>query len=190
MATISRLRIRKMAQGRRLRNHKWRCDIKKSIPCSLGVMGYPSGFAHEFQRGNDQLDAARLPVDGNDLAGHNKGALLGGLVRNPPGIGINAVHGYDALHQSRTVPQHEKQQMLRAALIVQAALEYNLLPLVRSQFLNGYMPEPGIGVGHQRKCLGGEPTAPVNDDTASIASWGVIARPGHWNAVTRNYQTR
>ena len=156
----------------------------------LGRNGIPLGFAHEFQRGNDQFDAARLPLVGNDLAGHNKGALLGGLVRNPPSIGINAVHGYDALHQSRTVPQHEKQQMLRAALVVQPALKYNLLPLVRSQFLNGYMPEPGVGVGHQRKCLGSGPAALVNDDTAPIASWGAIARPGHWNAVTRNYRTR
>ncbi len=130
-------RTRRIAAWRWERTHRWRCSIRKSTPCSLGVIGIRIVLGdplHDLNVGDVEFVAAGRALVGTDLALDNHARLLREAFDRIEHFRRDGILGDDALNDAGAVAKLRKQEFPAFAQVVKPAANGDGLAVVLADF--------------------------------------------------------
>ena len=133
-------RTRRIAAWRCERTQRWRCSIRKSVPCSLGVIGYGVDFGHalhDLHVGDIEFVAAVGALVGANFAFDDHARFLGQRLDGVENFGRDRVLRHDALNDAGAVAELREQQLSALAQVVEPAADGDGLALVLADFCDG-----------------------------------------------------
>src|SRR5690606_38976110 len=138
------------------------------------------GAAEQLDGRRPDLEAADLPLVGDDGAGDAERVLLRGLVGRLERGGVHLLLVHDALHEAGAVAEDEEDEALGAALVVEPAAEGDGQAFVPREVADG-----GVGVGQ-----GGVERRERGAERYAGAGGARRQRMGGWDAAVPSPERR
>ena len=133
-------RTRRIAAWRCDRTQRWRCSMRKSVPCSLGVIGIRRRLRdalHDLHVGHIELVAAVGALVGADFAFDDDARFLGQRLDGVEYFRRDRVFRNNALNDSRAVAKLREQKLSALAQVVEPAADGDRLAFVLADFCDG-----------------------------------------------------